>query len=419
MPFFTFEKYAATWAKNALCYSSPSPLPLEIKLSATHSRIAKLLLRTVPQADAYVHAQQASDRPDVNMLNDNIKFVVSTSNTCFCIAGLVLGGLAAYLYYATSLVAVTLTSLTQGWIMWTMLVGLGLVFLSCLGCFGVKRQIVRVGPCGGRRLLSLYQLLLLGLLFAFTTAFLAMRTLHTQVPLLLDNPDAVYARSEQNLLVPYFNRLYFKTRKAAVRAHDGGAGSFNWFADWTRQSCPLSMDVGTCTSCGTDGDGGTSVPYTDGCCPRDDLCTAGNLDACPYHRCRLGVARFLSKRLGALQKYLNFLLILQLIVLISTCMLICYNPRDSFAELLAKTGVVIMHERTDFLPKDEHRTSRILKPPTTKKEQPSHVGVKRSQDSAIASPSTTSPVVDIEGKNNTTMYGGRRCGSRRSPAHMV
>jgi hypothetical protein len=43
------------------------------------------------------------------------------------------------------------------------------------------------------------------------------------------------------------------------------------------------------------------------------------------------------------ERYAHIFLALQLFVLLNTCLLICYNPRDSLEELLAKTGILVHH----------------------------------------------------------------------------
>jgi len=371
---------------------------------------------------------------NMGKLNENIRGIVATGNSCFTITGLLLGGLASYLLYATAPVTYTWSTLFQGgWIFYSLLVGLGLLLSACMGCIGLKRQVVRVGPCGGRMLLSMYQLLVLGLMVAFTVSLLAIRAMHSAVPLLLEHPDAPYARLEQKMLAPYFDRVYFKTKAVVEKDYDEQGGSYKWFVAWTGQNCPLSMDMGLCTTCGSEGDGGTTVPYNDGCCPRKDLCAAGNLEACPYMRCRLGVASFLKQRLGLMQKYVYMFLGLQLLVFLSTCLLICYNPRDSFEDLLAKTGVVVTHERrapTSNSP--QRRSGRSGRPGTQEYEQHSSSSSSSSAQRrgrspsmtaavavVVASPTSPSPAVDVEGARGSTRYGGGGGGGGRSPTHMV
>lgn len=360
-------------------------------------------------------------------LNDHIRGIVATSNSCFTITGLLLGGLASYLLYATAPATYYMGSLFQArWLFWTLLVGLGLLLSSCMSCIGLKRQVVRAGPCGGRTLLSIYQLLVLGLMVAPFIALFAMRAMQSALPLLLEHPDAPYARPEQKMLAPYFDRVYFKTKAVVEQDYDEQGGSYKWFVAWTGQNCPLS-----CKSCGSEGDGGTTVPYTHGCCPREDLCTAGKLEACPYMWCRLGVATFLKLRLGLMQKYVYIFLALMLLVLLSTCLLICYNPRDSFEDLLAKTGVVVTHERRNPTSTPQRRSGRSNRPGTQEYEQ--HSSSSSSSTSAqrrgrsppatavavvVASPISPSPVVDVEGGRGSTRYGGGING-RRSPTHMV
>lgn len=358
-------------------------------------------------------------------LNEHIRGIVATSNTCFTVLGLFLGGLASYLLYATAPSTFTLGSLFKGgWIVWTLLVGLGLILSSCINCVALKRQMVREGPCGGRKLLSMYQLLVMGLMVAFAVGLLTMRTMQSAVPLLLEHPKAPYSRSEQKMLAPYFDRVYFKTKAVVERDYSEQGGSYKWFLAWTRQNCPLSMDMGSCTTCNSDGD--SSIPYNDGCCPRQDLCTVGNLEACPYMRCRLGIATFLNRRLGRMQNYMYFFLALLLLVILSTCLLICYNPRDSFEDLLAKTGVVVMHAPNSR----QRRTGRSGRPSTQDYGQSPSVSSSSAQfrsraPSAAgvsvvrASPISNSSVDDGEGWRGGTRYGRSRGTEVRSPMQIV
>jgi hypothetical protein len=261
--------------------------------------------------------------------------------------GLILVGLASFLLHTTT--SKIGFHLVNSWVLWTLLTGLLLLVFSCTGCLGLKRQVVRMGRCGGRRLLSVYQVLTLGLMAIFFCTLLALRALDSNVPMLLDDPTVPYARQEQTLLAPYFDRFYFKSESAFTKDQSG----YGWFVKWTTNHCPLSMDIASCTACP---DGGT--PYSDTCCPRSDLCSAGNLAACPYMRCRTGVARFLARRLPSIQQFLYIVLVGQLFLLLNTCLLICFNPRDSLEDLLTKTGImVIQHDRRPPTPRSSMRRS--------------------------------------------------------------
>lgn len=231
----------------------------------------------------------------------------------------------------------------RSWLFWVLLVGILILTMSIIGCFGLHRQIIRSNRCGGRCLLSWYELLMIGLLVIFAYSMLSLRALATEMQQSIEAGVDTYGHHEQFALAPYFDSFYWKTKEATEADRSG----YGWFKDWTANNCPLSMEMESCTSCYVE------ATYTDGCCPREDLCSQGNLDACPYKRCRTGVITLLRYKLGPIKQLLLVVIIGMLIVLVNTVLLICYNPRDSLAVLLAKTGVMIVHEEGGYLGIDD------------------------------------------------------------------
>lgn len=329
-------------------------------------------------------------------LNEHLKSIHGTVNSMFFFWGLVVTGFSAYLLYSTTPKASI--HVFNSWVLWALLVGLLLLLFSCTGCLGLKRQVVRASRCGGRRLLSLYQVMTLALMAIFFSTLLALRALHSNVPLLLEDPTVPYARQEQTMLAPVFDNFYFKSQSAVAKDQ----GGYGWFVGWTTNRCPLSMDIASCTACP---DGG--APYTDTCCPRPDLCGAGNLAACPYMRCRTGVARFLAARLPSLQQYLLLLGCACIFLLFNTCLLICFNPRDSLEDLLTKTGIMVMHDRRPPTPRSSQRRS------SPRNYDPSY---DASSSAVVVGSPLLSPSPFLGDSGGNLRRGGR---GRRSPHDMV
>ena len=90
------------------------------------------------------------------------------------------------------------------------------------------------------------------------------------------------------------------------------------------------------------------------CCPDERLCY-GEGDAeledahggsgsksgpCPYHQCRVPVLREIHSYVRPASRILTFIAYLSGMMIILTCLLICYNPRDEIEVELLKTGVM-------------------------------------------------------------------------------
>ena len=76
------------------------------------------------------------------------------------------------------------------------------------------------------------------------------------------------------------------------------------------------------------------------CCPSEDLCKEGNEVSCPYHRCRVEVLEEIHVWAAPMKAMAQFVCVLSTLMLIVSCLLICFNPRDEIEMELLKTGVM-------------------------------------------------------------------------------
>ncbi|CAM9447346.1 unnamed protein product [Ascophyllum nodosum] len=117
---------------------------------------------------------------------------------------------------------------------------------------------------------------------------------------------------------------------------------------FVEEHCPSSISKEVC-SCsvyppeqGAPASCGDPETYAlEECCPDEDLCEAGTEASCPYSGCRRGVLELLLDFITPVRNYSIFAFILEGGILVLTCLLICYNPRDSTEDILVKTGAVV------------------------------------------------------------------------------
>ena len=139
----------------------------------------------------------------------------------------------------------------------------------------------------------------------------------------------------------YFNEAYFK-------ANCVEDSSNTWIMKWVNNHCPSTMTQKVCAlsdvkkkSCNTRCN--NPVWTAQRCCPSQELC-AINPDlnkACPYRQCRVQVlSKLRSNIIKPTTLFVKFLAFYSLIMVVCTCLLICYNPRDEIEVELVKTGVM-------------------------------------------------------------------------------
>ncbi|CAN0187267.1 unnamed protein product, partial [Hapterophycus canaliculatus] len=129
------------------------------------------------------------------------------------------------------------------------------------------------------------------------------------------------------------------------------AGGDNWVWSLVDTHCPESISSDMC-SC-SDVLNGAGLPRScsaeatyvaEDCCPQEEFCEAGLEDACPYAACRTGILEALLNYITPARKYSTFVFVLEGLLLILSCLLICYNPRDSTEDILIKTGTITRHQ---------------------------------------------------------------------------
>lgn len=115
------------------------------------------------------------------------------------------------------------------------------------------------------------------------------------------------------------------------------------------------------------------------------------------------------------QRYALVLLALQLFLLLNTCLLICYNPRDSLADLLAKTGILVHHPLPSYDPDDDSPTHHPRRPPRSRfspRQEHGGVASPTAYRSEQQPPPQTYPVNGGGGSSNSRHQSAQR---RASP----
>jgi len=225
----------------------------------------------------------------------------------------------------------------------------GAVFIcTCYGCCGALRQTIRKGFCSGRKVLCLHQLLLLAfLLFTLSQYEWINKREHSLRLVAEDQQSYNEYDSFDRRINKYFNNAYFESLCAGQDDK-----STAWLLYFVDENCPLDMNRETCalsssnkkkcdTSCSAL-NGMTDYTTNDikQCCPSQELCNEGVKAACPYERCRVGIATELLQWAHHTKIATQFVCSLAGFLLILSCLLLCFNPRDEIEQELLKTGVM-------------------------------------------------------------------------------
>ncbi|KAL3793899.1 hypothetical protein ACHAWO_013408 [Cyclotella atomus] len=207
---------------------------------------------------------------------------------------------------------------------------------SCMGCWGAVRQTIRKGY-SGRRILCLHQLLLLAVLFTSYTQLDWLTKRENSIKLVIEDPKT-YAEYDafENRLSTHFNGAYF----TSLCSTDP---STKWLLNYVEKNCPAMSGCALSgkekENCDTSCD---NVDITE-CCPSEMkiLCIErGNKLACPFHRCRLELMEELLVWSGPAKFAAQFVCLLSVLMLVLSCLLICYNARDEIEIELVKAGVM-------------------------------------------------------------------------------
>ena len=119
-----------------------------------------------------------------------------------------------------------------------------------------------------------------------------------------------------------------------------------WTINWVNRNCPATMRHDNCAlkpeqkeSCDTSCH--APIWNKEQCCPSEALCFTGNeVSACPYDQCRFQVLKEVRNTIRKTVLFLQAFLSFSGVMIILTCLLICYNPRDEIEIELLKTGVM-------------------------------------------------------------------------------
>mmetsp|Transcript_3286 Transcript_3286/g.7413 ORF Transcript_3286/g.7413 Transcript_3286/m.7413 type:complete len:337 (+) Transcript_3286:152-1162(+) len=210
----------------------------------------------------------------------------------------------------------------------------------CVGCCGSLRQTIRKGCFSGRKMLCMNQLILIGG-FVFSIAQFEWLKNHQQImKLVISDPEShpIYFGFELRFS-EYFNKAYFES----LCSEDPSSAFILKYVD---NMCPQSMSQSQCalseikkelcdTTCHAvkDKDDASDAEWLN-CCPSEEECDNGNLAGCPFHRCRVEILKNFYKWAKPMKIAAIFICVFTFILLILSCLLICYQERDAIEELV-------------------------------------------------------------------------------------
>lgn len=275
-------------------------------------------------------------------INNNAKFVIVNVNIFFFWLGLLLLGLALYLWIAD-----WGDGLTSGFFLGSgiiiALVGIITCTVAFLGCQGVNNQTSKFGDGSsysfwtGKKILQIYlafvSLALACMLGLMSLAFSNVRRFNTTVELLRADPTSYPPLTGiEDKLQEKFNQFFFGAANACETS------LYFWFWHWVDDNCPRPLRGEFCQGC---------YSYSPTQCPADEFqCFQSSLPesenpACPYNACREGILQYCIYRLRPFS-YATFTLVVFLsFVFLAALMLVCYNQRDTYEQITYKTGMVI------------------------------------------------------------------------------
>ncbi|GFH48350.1 hypothetical protein CTEN210_04826 [Chaetoceros tenuissimus] len=194
---------------------------------------------------------------------------------------------------------------------------------------GTIRQTIRKGCWSGRRALGLHQLLLV---FVFIFTFINQSELHrraSDINLMLESEEPLpelYTSFEVKL-DEYFNPLYYNTICNTEYEKDA------LIPKLIANMCPEAAPAAPTASLEDD---------SKTICDLQNKCQSQRLTkTCPFHLCRRGILLQIEIVISRIARTVYFLGILSGIMIIFTCLLICYNPSDSIEVELMKAGLLL------------------------------------------------------------------------------
>ncbi len=231
---------------------------------------------------------------------------------------------------------------------------------SCYGCCAALRQTKRRGClfARGRVMLCAHQLLLMSILFFGIVNLRYLQNQALRMDAIIENVVSFpeYNNFERHVS-SYVNQLYF-----AESYQDSVAA--DWLMKLAKDKCPKIL-----SSCAQSEEG--KDEYCDFstklCCPNESLCLdTGLKTACAYDMCRPQLLSYLHSVVRPATIFVQVVLMVTLLMLILSCLLICFNKRDEIEVELLKTGnlaeediVAIRERRAKMKPSNKVRRRTI------------------------------------------------------------
>jgi hypothetical protein len=219
-----------------------------------------------------------------------------------------------------------------------LLASIVLMSMTIYGCCGSLNQTVRNGFCSGRRSLCFHQLILIVILVVSIMQTNSLERRETSVRMVIENQEQFTSYDSFEIkLDAFLNREYFDRMCPGTKQSQAIGNHFA--IKWVDEYCPDTMRSQECLNVACT----YSSSYTDPSplCPTQQQCiNQGLTESCPYYKCRIPILKKVKDILSPTLLILRSISILSGIMVICTCLLICYNPRDDIEIELLKTGVM-------------------------------------------------------------------------------
>lgn len=265
-------------------------------------------------------------------INELVKFTIMHVNFVYSFCAIVLMGFSIFVMVGDW--GGLDPAFFLGWGMVGLLFGSLILIISVLGCQGVNHQTVRTGFFTGKRILTIYQLCLVGTIvgdiFLVTILLVTRNSLDDQLDGIAENDGYVEYNELERQISDRFNDFFFSATESCT---DTKTLTF-W--SWVDDHCPEAMDTANCQGC--DDYSITSCPHDERSCYKD--IPDGTAPWCPYEMCREGVLNYFTNYISAISIYMLCFTIVQFVLIFLTCMLICYTPRDTMENMLVKAGTI-------------------------------------------------------------------------------
>jgi hypothetical protein len=232
------------------------------------------------------------------------------------------------------------------WSIGGILFGIVVFSLSVLSGYGLYHQtdqlvIKNISWLNGRRVLAIYMLLLFGIL---ALDIWVLITLTNTISSISNTKEALSSGisidydSFEEKLSSKFNEFFFAATESC-------SGAYNWFWNWVQNRCPVSLEEVPCKIAS----GCVNNPNSLQCAADKSVCyqnsVANYIQSCPYEICRQGALSFFVEIIRRCWSFVIAILTFHLAKVLITILLICYNKRDSFVDILVKNGTLKQHPK--------------------------------------------------------------------------